>query len=135
MGDLSARAKKQGPSARIGCDERLNGTSHSIYKLPGQSSKDCGGCSGRKTKGGCFTHSQISVKELLAECTRKNKYTEGFSCTLCVAFTVPDTGTIVADQNGRKVGKSSELQRVSLEGLLSTWKENFGLLKVPGRGG
>lgn len=52
IGDVRARAGKRGPSARLDCEQRLDGKPHFIYKIPGRSSKDCAVCSDRKTKGG-----------------------------------------------------------------------------------
>ncbi|KAL1442389.1 hypothetical protein MTO96_030835 [Rhipicephalus appendiculatus] len=52
VGDVRAGARKRGPSARNDCEERLDGRSHFIYKLPGRSTKDCALCSDRQTKGG-----------------------------------------------------------------------------------
>ncbi|KAH8023284.1 hypothetical protein HPB51_011727 [Rhipicephalus microplus] len=52
VGDARARAGKRGPSARLDCEQRLDGKPHFFYKLPGRSGKDCAVCSDRKTKGG-----------------------------------------------------------------------------------
>lgn len=81
VGDVRARAGKWGPSARLYCEQRLDGKPHFIYKLPGRSSKDCAVCSDRKTKGaGGKQCSSAKPAEIIPDCTQESALNASTHC-------------------------------------------------------